>query len=121
MRSFNVSSVMMSLFYRSFIESVLTFSIIAWFGNLSLANKNKLGRLVKVASKISGKNQVQLVDLYQRQVLRKASSLLESPDHPLRSEFELLPLGRRLRVPVIKTKSYQMSFVPAAIQLLNNR
>lgn len=30
------------LFYRSFIESVLMFSTVAWFGNLNVCNKNRL-------------------------------------------------------------------------------
>ncbi len=34
---------MMSLFYKQFIESVLSFCIVAWYGNLSLSNKNRLG------------------------------------------------------------------------------
>ncbi len=45
---------MMSLFYKQFIESVLSFCIVAWYGNLSLSNKNRLGSLVKVAGKIIG-------------------------------------------------------------------
>ena len=121
MRSFNVSSVMMTLFYRSFIESVFMFCIVAWYGNLTLANKNRLGSLVKVASKVSGRTQAQLSDLYKRQTFNRASSLLEVSDHPLRSEFELLPSGRRLRVPTTKTNRFKRSFVPAAIQLLNSR
>ena len=121
MRSFNVSNVMMTLFYRSFIESVLTFCIVAWYGNLTLTNKNRLSSLVKVASKISGRTQAQLIDLYKRQMLKRASSLLEVTDHPLRPEFELLPSGRRFRVPTTKTNRYKQSFVPAAIQLLNKK
>lgn len=57
------------LFCRSFIESVLFFCIVAWFRNLNLANKNRLGWLVKVASKVIGVSQLRLSDL---QVLRKA-------------------------------------------------
>lgn len=67
----------MTLFCRSFTESVLMFCIIAGYGNLSLANKNRPSSLVKVASKISGRSQVQLIDLYNRQVVRKVTSLLE--------------------------------------------
>lgn len=116
---FNVSSEMVTLFYRSFIESVFMFCIVAWYGNLTLANKNRLGSLIKVASKISWRSQAQLTDLYNRYVLRKASSLLECQDHPLHTEFELLPSGHRLRVPVMRTKRYKVSFIPTAIKLLN--
>lgn len=41
----------MTQFYRLFIDSVLSF-IVAWFGNLNLANMNRIGLLVKVASKV---------------------------------------------------------------------
>lgn len=41
MLTFNVYTEMMTLFYRSVIESVLTFCIIAWFENLS--GNNRLG------------------------------------------------------------------------------
>lgn len=60
---FHVSSEMMTLFYKSFIHSVLMFCVIAWYGNLTLANKNCLGSLMKVASKISGRSQVHLPHL----------------------------------------------------------
>ncbi len=51
---------MMSLFYKQFIESVLSFCIVAWYGNLSLSNKNRLGGLVKVAGKIIGVRLIKL-------------------------------------------------------------
>ena len=42
-----VLTVMMRLFYRSFLESILTACIIAWYANLTLTTKNWLGSLVK--------------------------------------------------------------------------
>ena len=45
MSTFNVCTKMMTLFYKSFIEPVLSFSVIVWFCNLNLAERNKLGRL----------------------------------------------------------------------------
>ena len=111
----------MTLFYRSFIESVLMFCVVAWYGNLTLANKNRLANLVKVASKVTGRSQMQLTDMYSRQVLRKAPLILECVDHPLQSEFILLPSGRRWKVPALRTKRFKVSFVPTAIQLLNSR
>ena len=57
--------IMTALFHKSFTESVLSFCIVAWFGNLSLANKNTLGWLDKVwlASKIIEASKLQLSDL----------------------------------------------------------
>ena len=114
---------MMTLFYKSFIESILTFCIIAWYGNLTLTTKNRLGSLVRVASKISGASQAQLKDIYSKLVLRKADSILGGLgfDHPLRPQFELLPSGRRLRELDWNTKRFKVSFVPEAISNLNSR
>ena len=41
LRSFNVSAAILRIFYRSCIESVLTFSFLYWFGGLNVKNKNK--------------------------------------------------------------------------------
>ncbi|KAK0146536.1 hypothetical protein N1851_014143 [Merluccius polli] len=40
LNSFNVDKVILSLFYKSFIESVLTFAFTAWYGGISLREKN---------------------------------------------------------------------------------
>ena len=116
-----MSSEMMTLFYRSFIESILTFCIVAWFGNLNLSNKNRLDCLVKTAGKISGSQQAGTMSIYTRQVLREAKDILHCPNRPLLNKFELLPSGRRFRAPIRRTKRLQVSFIPTAIYLLNGK
>ena len=54
MNMFNVCTKMMTLIYKSFIGSVLSFSVIVWFGNLNLAEQNKMGRFVGVAGEVIG-------------------------------------------------------------------
>ena len=39
---------------RCYIESVLTFSFISWFGGLSVKNKSKCNKAVNVCSKTAG-------------------------------------------------------------------
>ncbi len=43
-----------SAVFKHFIESVQSFCMVAWYGNLNMVNKNTLGQLVKVASKVLG-------------------------------------------------------------------
>ncbi len=104
LKSFSVCPSKMSLFYKQFIESVLSFCIVAWYGNLSLSNKNRLGGLVKVAGKIIGVNQTGPIEIFQNSVVKKAQVILCTTDHPLHTEFHMLPSGRRFRVPVCRTK-----------------
>ena len=119
MRSFSVCSTMMMMFYRSFIESVLSFCMASWYGNLNQEYKDKLDRHVKGASKIIGVYQAQLSVVYEQQVLRIAKNIIGSPAHPLHRAFELLPLGRRYRSPPGPNNRFRYSFVPTAIGLLN--
>ena len=37
LRSFDVNKTIMKLFYSAFVESVLSFNIVFWFGTLSLS------------------------------------------------------------------------------------
>ncbi len=66
MFSFNVCSKMLTLFYKSFIKSGFSFCIVAWFGNLTLSNRNRLISLVKVARKVIGISQNQPIEINRR-------------------------------------------------------
>ena len=51
-RSFNVDPILLKLFYKSFVENVLTFSFICWFYNLNTKQRKSLQRTVNINSKI---------------------------------------------------------------------
>ena len=80
----------------------------------------KLVRVVSLAGKIIGSKQIQLSDLYHQAVTRKSFDILLDKTHPLNSEFEMLPSGRRLKVPLARKNVYKKSFVPSAISILNS-
>ena len=91
-------------FYKSFIESVLSFSCICWFHSLGLKNRKSLQRIVRIASMITAVPQRDVALICEQQILRKARSILTKKDHILNKEFTTLPSGRRLRCPICKTK-----------------
>ena len=119
LKSFDVSQHILQLVYRSLIESVLSFNIITWYGNVSGKNKVKLARVVNTASKLIGNNQKQLSSIYKDAMKRKSTQILYDPAHPLNQAFQKLPSGRRLKVPLAKKNLYKKSFVPSAILILN--
>ena len=119
LRSFNASKHTLTMVYRSLTESVLTFNIVSWYGNLSVRDRNKLTQVVKQAGKIIGDKQLQLQDIYNRSITKKAIQIYNDSTHPLRPSFELLPSGRRLRTKLAKKKGYKTSFVPTAVEILN--
>ena len=117
--TFSVNKTILSLFHKSFTESIITFSFICWFQSLSLKHKNAIENIVSLSSKIIGTPQRSILSFYKQQCLRKARSILNS-DHILSSEFQLLPSGRRFKCPVCKTNRLKNSFIPTAVGFLND-
>ena len=119
LRSFNVDYSVMSLFYKSCIQSVLIFCIQCWYGALSLQNKCKLKKIITLASKISGCQFETIDELYKKQVTSLSCRILDDPSHFLYNCYEVLPSGRRLLVPSLKSRRSKTSFIPVSISLLN--
>ncbi len=62
--------------YKSLVESVLTFNIVVWYGNLGVKGKAKLACIVGMAGKITGAKQDSLRDLYLTAVEQKTARIL---------------------------------------------
>ena len=54
LKSLNVIAAVLCIFYRSCVESVLTFSFLWWFGGLNVKSKNVLNNVVNVCGKVVG-------------------------------------------------------------------
>lgn len=117
---FCVSQQILELVYKTIVESVLTFHLPAWYGHLNCRSKNKLSRIVSMASKIVGKPQKALTQLFTERTRKKARSILGDSSHPLFSQFEPLSSGRRYRVPLATKNVFKKSFIPSAINILNS-
>jgi hypothetical protein len=83
------------------------------YAGLSVKNRNVLERVVKVCGKIVGERQKSLTELYESRVVRKATSILSDETHVLAKHFELLPSGRRFRVPKMSKVRKKSSFIPS--------
>ena len=83
LRSLDVSAAVLRTFYRSCIESVLTFSFLCWFGGLNVKSKNVLNKVVNVCGKVVGERQEQLSQLHERRVVRKARVITDDSNHVL--------------------------------------
>ncbi len=118
---FNVDKTLLILFYRAFIESVLSFALVSWFANLTLQDKNAPDQIVKWAGRLIGEPQLTMTALYESQLQRKASTIFSDSSHPLWGEFQLLPSGCRDKVPKGRTKWFRVNIVPAAIAMLKSK
>jgi hypothetical protein len=113
-----VDNKIMQLFYMSIIQSVMTFSIVCWYGNTSAESKNKLSRIIKVCEKMNV-NTMCIEDLYRKCTVQRCKAILKDQTHPLYCKYTLLPSRRRYRSIKCRTARYSKSFIPSSTRLLN--
>ena len=107
----------MSLFYTSVIESVLTFCIIGWGGNITIKNRNLINRSIKRASKLSRTTFSDFEVLLFLSTSKKINKI-ENTDHPLASKIKRSVRSGRPLFITTRTERYRKSFLPYAVTLL---
>ncbi len=117
--TFNIIRTLMTMYYKSYIELVLCFSICSWLGNVNVKHRNSLYGIVNQGSKIIGIKQTGLSFSFDQFVLQKAKIIVADCTHPLFHEFKMLPSGIRYSMPKLKSNRYRHYFVPTAVRLLN--
>ena len=119
LKKFRVNQTILVQFYRSVIESILTFSMTTWFGSTSQQNRDDLHRVVRSASKIIGCEVPTLQDLYDARLIRKATSILNDETHPAHTIFQPLPSGKRFRTIYAKTERARNTFFYRAVKAVS--
>ena len=120
LRSFNVDKTILTLFYICSVQSVLTISVVRWWGNLIISDKSKLQKLVNICSKITGWQQLSFSNIFDRQVFKEAKQISNDHTHFLSPEYELLLSKKCFRFPECKTNRRCFSFNLVSIHLLND-
>ena len=97
LRFFNTDNTILSMFYKWFTQSVLTFSFISWFGNVRQKDKNNLQRIVNISSKVTGTKQLSLFYMKSRScgnplafwLTTRICCILADNTHMLHEEYRL--------------------------------
>ena len=106
-------------FYRSTVESILTYCIGVWFSSCTVAERLALQRVVKTAQRIIGCPLPSLEDIYSTRCHRKATKIRNDPHHPGHRHFATMRSGWRLRALPTKTNRLKHSFYHRSIQTMN--
>ena len=77
LRSFDVSHELLQIVYKGLVESVLTFNIRVWYGNLGVKGKANLTRIVGMAGNITGAKTRLLSDFYPTAVELRTARILD--------------------------------------------
>ena len=71
LKTFDVDKKILEMICRSLVESILTFNIVTFYGHLTFKQKNRLNKIVNIATKLINLKQKNLNDLYQQVISKK--------------------------------------------------
>ena len=115
-----VDFTILRLFYKSIIQSVLSFCITFWHGNATATDINKLDKIIKCAERLGCNTVRELHMLYSQAVYAEMNKIISNERHPLNKFFCLLPSGSRMNVMYSRTNRLKKSFIPKAIKMYND-
>ena len=82
-----------------------------------MMGKVNLARIVKMAEKIVDAKQDSVSDLWLKTIELKTTWILDDAKHPFLSQFQILPSGRRYKVPIARKNVYKRCFIQSAISV----
>lgn len=121
LKKLNIDNTLLVLFYKSIIQSVIMYTLICYYGNLTCASKGKIDRPRKTAQRIIGLELPSMESIYNDRVLIKIKRVMTDPTHPLFSSYIYNRSGIRLCVPRTRRERFRRSFVPDSIHAYNSR
>ena len=116
--SLRVNQEILALFYKSIVQSALSFCIVSWFGSSLKKDQNKLCKIIRIARRM-GVTTESLIDIYNSCIFSMAEKIMKDEEHPLYNKFVFLKSGKRLQTPKQRTSRYGNTFVPSSIRYYN--
>ena len=114
---FKIDKTLMSLFYQSIINSVISFCICAWGGNTAERDICKINRVTRQATKITGIGQLNFNDIFEKVCLQKITRILQDSSHPFYNKITFSPRSNRIILIKTKKERFKNSFLPMAVKL----
>ena len=119
LRNYHLREELLVAFYRSTVETILTYCMCVWFSSCTAAERKALQRVVNSAQRITGCPLPSLEELYATRCLKRATKISMDPSHPGNEHFVRLRSGKRFRTMAARTNRLKLSFFHRAIQVLN--
>ncbi|KAK3540808.1 hypothetical protein QTP86_001969 [Hemibagrus guttatus] len=107
------------MFYTRTIESILTGSITAWFGNSTKQDRQALQRVVRSAERTIRSELPDLETIYSKRCWTKARKIMKDLSHPNNRLFSLLRSGKHFRSLKANTDGMRRSFFQQTIRAFN--
>ncbi|KAM7380045.1 hypothetical protein PAMP_003369 [Pampus punctatissimus] len=121
LRSFNVCSKMLEIFYQSVVASTI-FAAVCWGSSIRASDINRLGKIIKKAGSVLGLRLETFESVVERRTLKKMLSIKDNDQHPLHHTVgrQRSTFSHRLLQLLCRRERYRKSFLPYAITVYNN-
>ena len=118
LRSLKIDAIILSLFYRSTKQIILSFCIADWGGNIRYKDKCTMNRIIKKASKIcSNINLPYFDELLLANTTSKIHAISIDVHHPIAAQIVHVSSHRNKPIYLkCKMERYRKSFVPSGIR-----
>ena len=83
LRSFNVCSKLLRMFYQSVVASILFYAVVCWGGSIKKREAGRLDRLVRKAGAVVGTELDCLTTVAESRTLSRLLTILDNVHHPL--------------------------------------
>ena len=117
LKYFQVENTLISLFYRAALESLISFCICVWGGNLSRREVQKFDRVARRVSKITNIDQDSFLEIFDKCCLRKLDRIIKDIDHPFFKDIKFSKRTNRIILQKTNRERYRMSFLPYSVSL----
>ena len=118
LKSYGVNRTILINFYKAIIESILTASILVWYGKITQMDLAKLNSIVHSAEKLIGCELSTLGSIFRERAACRTRAIMNDCYHPAKKYFRWLPSERRLK-SFSGTKRFLNSTYPCSVRLFN--
>ena len=121
LRSFNICSKLLWMFYQSVVTSVLFYTVVCWGGSISKKDTSRLDKLIRQAGSVVGMKLDSLVMVAEGKTLDKRLDITDNASHPLHTVIsnQRSLFSERLLLPKCRTNRLRNSFIPHTTTLNN--
>ncbi|KAI3367896.1 hypothetical protein L3Q82_026726, partial [Scortum barcoo] len=113
LRSFNICSKLLQMFYQSVVASVLFYTVVCWGGSISKKDTSRLDKLIRRAGSVVGMKLDSLVTVAESRTLDKLLDIMDNASHPLHTVIsnQRSLFSERLLLPKCRTNRLKNSFM----------
>ena len=117
LNAFGVDSVLVSLFYRAVVQSIMSFCVIVWGGNLACKYVSQFDSVARRVSRMTDIEQCCFMDIFEKCCLRKIEAIMKDEYHPLLNFITFSKRSNRIILIKANRERFRNSFLPYAVRL----